>query len=256
MIPASAPSVFRRCAVLGALSLTAAVLAQDPPPAPSGDIEGIPTNASSIVRHGIKWTFDRDYEVGAFANGDPWVLGPVRIVAIEPRCAEVEGRVMHGSMIDPDASQMLQGYDSHLFGDENRERYRDDLNVALGVGAADPLELDPGSGLVSVASRSDVTVTPRLRAASVLTCLDRRPAPDAFRPPYVKADAALKKVCFRAADLDFTQLHSVKPTTDTPPIDVVASKFDHLWLDHFPEWPTRYAHPAENMPDYGRDIVA
>lgn len=225
--------------------------------AADGDPEGLPQAAARVERHGITWHFDREYGVGAFANGDPWVLGPVRIVRIEPECREVDGRVRHGSMVDPDPSSMLQGYDSHLFGDENRERYRDALNVAFGIGPAAPLELLPGTSLISVESRSDHKVTPNLKTAAVLTCLPSTPAPDAFRPPYVGlAVEGGKSPRHRAADLDFTVFRRVKPTVDAAPIDVIASKFERLWLDHFPEWPVRYSHPLDSMPDYGRDIAA
>ena len=41
-------------------------------------------------------------------------------------------------MVDPDPSTMLQGYDSRLFGDEQRERYRPELNVAWQLSAERP----------------------------------------------------------------------------------------------------------------------
>jgi len=40
--------------------------------------------ATSVSQFGITWTFDRDYTVGQFANGDWWVVGPVTITKIEP----------------------------------------------------------------------------------------------------------------------------------------------------------------------------
>ena len=41
--------------------------------------------ATSVSRHGITWTFDRDRVTGQYANGDPWVVGPVVITAISPK---------------------------------------------------------------------------------------------------------------------------------------------------------------------------
>ncbi|MCA8975246.1 MAG: hypothetical protein KDC98_11020 [Planctomycetes bacterium] len=236
-----------------ALILFAALRAQEPATRTGGDAEGRPTRATAIERHGIRWRFDREHTVGTFANGDPWVTGPVRIIEITPGSVEVDGRVMHGSMVDPDPSQMLQGYDSRLFGDKDRERYRGELNVAFGISAENPLVLEAGTSLVSVRSRDDAAAMPQLLCASVLTCLALRPPPDSFRPPYVRGDKAMP---FRAADLDLTLLEEVRPTVDTPPIEVIAARFERLWLDHFPEWPVRYAHPFESMPDYGRDIGA
>ena len=42
----------------------------------------------------------------------------------------------------------------------------------------------------------------------------------------------------------------------TTPRREIAPGFARLWLDHFPEWPVRYSHPRDNMPDYGRDRTA
>lgn len=236
------------------LSIRVLAQAAQPPAAPPlGDPAGVPRQADRIERHGITWRFQGEHVIGAFANGDPWVVGPVRIVAISPASVLRDGRVMHGSMIDPDPSSMLHGYDTALFGDANRERYRAERNVAFGVTPERPLVLGVEHSLVSVVSRADPEQMPNLQAAAVLTCVREVPAPDAFRPPYVRGD---KTIRHRAVDLDFTMLQRCKPVLDAPPIDVVARGFERLWLDHFPEWPVRYSHPLENMPDYGRDMAA
>lgn len=242
------PSVL--CVVLG-LSVAAQ---QDPPSAAGpGDQAGLLARANRIERHGITWQFEQDYVIGAFANGDPWVLGPVRVIDITPRCVETEGRVRNGSMVDPDPKTMQQGYDSALFGDEKRERYDAARNVAFGLSGERPLVLQPGQSLVSVGSRSDAKLIPNLQTAAVLTCLDVPPAPDAFRPPYVRGDKNLR---FRVVDIDWAKLRRVRPVADMPPIASVTPGLQRLWLDHFPEWPVRYAQPLDNMPDYGRDLAA
>ncbi len=231
------------------------VRAQEPASAQRvrGDRVGEEQRASSVERHGITWRFDAPHTVGEFVNGDPWVKGPVRIVEILPKCVETDGRVLHGSMVDPDPSTMLQGYDSGMFGDEKRERYRADKNVALGVSREHPLVLEAGQSLVSVESRPEAKAMPTLKTAAVLTCVADAPAPDAFRPPFVRGD---QKVRHRAVDLDFRVLRKLKTVGDAPSFDEVARGFERVWIDHFPEWPVRYAHPADSMPDYGRDIAS
>lgn len=241
----------------------APVRSQTPPPAPPAASPaaaarpdaalGLPTRAAVVQRHGITWHFAGEHVVGTFANGDPWVVGPVRIVRIEPASVEAGGRVMHGSMVDPDPSSMNEGYDSGLFGDPTAERWKPELNVAFGISAAKPLVLPPASSLVSVQSRPQPNQTPQLQTAAVLTVLGAPPAPDAFRPPYVRGDKTPKH---RAIDLDLRPLQKVKALANVPPIENVAAGFERLWLDHFPSWPVRYAHPADNMPDYGRDMAA
>jgi hypothetical protein len=222
---------------------------------PLGDPFAVPAMARRIERHGITWQFDRPHRCGAFANGDPWVLGPVRIVAITPRCEEVDGRVRHGSMIDPDPAQMRQGYDSALFGDEQRERYDAARNVAAAVSSEQPLLLAAGQSLVSVQSLvgKPPKEPPNLQTAAVLTCVAAVPAPDAFRPPYVRGD---KRMPHRTADLDLDLLPRLQAPVEVPPLAGIAPGFERLWLDHFPEWPVRYSHPRDNLPDYGRDRTA
>jgi hypothetical protein len=242
------------------LVLAALLAAQEPAPKPppkpppvARDVAGEAQRARVVQRHGITWHFDRDYVVGQFANGDPWVLGPAQIVRIEPGSTTVGDRVVNGSMIDPDPAVMRQGYDSALFGDEKRERYADELNVGSGVSDKRPLLLAPPCSLISVQSRADAKTVPQLQTAAVLTCLVTAPAPDAFRPSYVRGD---KSIEYREANLDYSVLRRVRPAPDAPPIEVVALGFERLWLDHFPGWPVRYSHPLDNMPDYGRDISA
>jgi hypothetical protein len=235
-----------------------AAVAQQPVPAshtslPATDPAGLPQRARSVHRHGITWTFAAEHVVGTYCNGDPWVVGPVSITGIEPRCVEVDGRVVHGSMVDPDPSSMLQGYDSRLFGDEKRERYRAELNVAWNLSPEQTLELAPVHSLVSVISRDDAKQMTQLQGAAVLTIVGAPPAPDAFRPPYVRGDKGKEH---RLVAIDTASLPREKPTADAPPLAEVAAGFERLWLDHFPNWPVRHAHPSDNMPDYGRDMAA
>lgn len=73
--------------------------------------------ATSVSQYGITWTFDKNYTVGQFVNGDYWVLDPgdgVRITDISPGYTThpTTGRAMNGSMINP--ATALQGYDGFM----------------------------------------------------------------------------------------------------------------------------------------------
>ena len=39
----------------------------------------------SVSQWGITWTFDKPARVGQFVNGDSYVVGPVTVVAIDPK---------------------------------------------------------------------------------------------------------------------------------------------------------------------------
>jgi len=262
------------------------------------------TKANSITRHDITWIFDKDYPVGEFVNGDPWVIGPVKIVAITNTLSDgkykPEGIDVSGSQINPTAN-------GHGF-DERIKDYNPALNAALPNGKAlsrdNPLVLAPNSSLVSTVSWLWLTPTekedgcprapedwkkgfawPTLRAASVLTALDKEPPMGSFRPPYAGDDKTIK---FNVKDLRLDRLRKLAPveaiiaasvptatlhdhatlrpnyvpSLDGDPkkegpisIDTLVRFTSRVWLDHIPGWyHSCVLHPSYNLPGYGREI--
>lgn len=223
------------------------------PRLPAGDLEGVPARADVVERHGITWRFAQPARVGLFVNGDPWVIGPVDVIGITPQSIEVADRVMHGSMLDPDPSSMVHGYDSALLSVDGGIRFDLHRNVAFGIGPARPLRLSPGQSLVSTESLPEPHRLPQIKTAAVLTVLAEAPPPDAFRPPYVRADKAVRH---RLAHVDWSRLQRLRPAAGAPRVADVAAALGRLWLDHLPSWEVRYLHPRENMPDHARDMAA
>ena len=191
------------------------------------------TMMRTVARHGITWTFDREYPVGQFANGDPFVLGPVTITAISP--APAGGR--NGSMVDPPVTD-VQAYDSRAY------------NYDPGLGVTLPLVLQPGRSLVSTQSCDGAEHT-YLETAAVLTCLSASPPVGSFRPPYVAGAKPLHNV----SELRMELLPSLSPVAGTPSVADVAGRLERVWLDHQPTWHGRFIHPRSNMPDYGREMT-
>ncbi len=221
-----------------------------PPPA---------TLASSVTQWGVTWSFSAPKSVGQFCNGDWWVVGPVDIVSINPPTQVVAGRTINGSMVNPvTVAEGEHGYDSTLYHPYENDRYKGYLNVAIGVGPSSPLSLTAGSSLISTISWVDSNPPAsgsfsQLRTAAVLTVLDTEPAADAFRPPYTGTD---KTIRHREADLDYTTLASLTPASGMPNLSTIAAGFQRVWLDHCAGWTSRFLHPIENMPDYGRDFTS
>ncbi len=206
--------------------------------------------ASSLTQFGITWTFDQEYQVGTFANGDYWVLGPVKITKITPQSISGD-RIMNGSMINPFG--INQGYDSAMYGIYAREgNYDDKLNVALNVSGTNSLIIEPGNSLVSTISIGTAENRPQLETASILTVLKSVPIPGSFRPPYTGTD---KTIRYNKNELDYSKLRTL-PLIDTAQNpDILANNFEKPWIDHVPSWTGRYIHPKQNMPDYGREIA-
>jgi hypothetical protein len=55
--------------------------------------------------------------------------------------------------------------------------------------------------------------------------------------------------------LDYSILKSLAPASDVPDLATVAGRFERPWLEQNGEWPGRYIHPADNQPDYGREMA-
>ena len=201
--------------------------------------------ARSITQYGIAWTFDKPCNVGRFVTGDWWVVGPVTVRSVEP--APEPGR--GGSVVNPAAGR-TQGYDDRIAG----------FDAALR--AAFPLALGPCQSLVSTHSLAQVgdrtadTVPGQyargpLRTAVVLTCLEKAPPADAFRPPFVGAE----KPMFTLSQLRRDLLPRLACSAALPDRKILERNLQRIWLDHMADWVCRNMHPLENMPDYGRELT-
>lgn len=207
---------------------------------------------AAVDRHGITWTFGRPARCGRYVNGDWWVIGPITITSIKPASLQDGPRVRHGSMINPSPNSLAQGYDSAMFGNGATGRYDPKANVALDVTRDKPLSLAPGSSLVSTVSHPIAGQLPQIESGAVLTCVDKEPPNNAFRPPYCGTD---KKPRWSANDLDMTQFARLEMVAGSPDIRDLVERFERTWLDHLPGYTGRYLHPRQNMPDYGRDLA-
>lgn len=200
-------------------------------PDSGGGGEGDVTMHSAVSRHGITWTFNHNYPVGEFANGDLFVVGPVTVTSISP--AASNGR--NGSMVNPTGAD-VQAYDSRAY----------QYNAAYGV--TPPFTLGTNQSLVSTASAADGYT--HIDTAAVLTCLAAAPPNGSFRPPY----CGDSKPLYNVSQLRMNLLPSLSPVAGTPSASSVAAKIERVWLDHQPYWHGKYIHPQQNMPSYGREI--
>ena len=257
-------------------------------PASAPEVIADASAVSTISQYGIAWTFQGKPVSGQFANGDYWVVGPVRIIRINPPSVEQIGtttltnftlggsnpkpRTMNGSMLNPmtggafgvapkPGKDKRQGYDSEMYAwdpDAGRMYAPDDfydakLNVALGVNPAHPLLLQPDSSLISSISYESGK-RPQLKAAAILTVLGSAP-PDngstSFRPPYVGTN----KPQYSIKTLRKDRLPNLPLVSSMPDLKAVIAQFQRPWIDHFSHHSdgTQYTSPSENMPAYGRE---
>lgn len=200
--------------------------------------------AKAVSQFGVTWTFDRDYPTGQFANGDYWVVGPVKITSITPRSAVVNGQTIHGSMINP-VPNTGQAFDSRI----RNNSFQSAKNVARQF----PLTVAVNSSLLSSIS-FDATATGnamQLQTIAILTVLDRTPPAGSFRPPYAGTD---KTIRWNKSNLDYSKLKSLSPVAGTPSRQTAEAWFERPLIELKSDWTGDYLHPASNSPSYGRDI--
>ena len=209
--------------------------------------------ATSLTQYGITWNFNADHQTGQYANGDYWVVGPVTITNITPSSVVVittTDRTVNGSQLNPVLGN-VQGYDSAP-GDMT---YSAALNVARPGGndlsATNPLTISTGS-LISSISVTALQTRPQVKAAAILTVVNSAPEAGAFRPPPVGSD---KTSYWNKTNLNYSILKSLPPPTNMPALATVVAKFERPWLEQNPNWTTRYIHPEDNQPAYGRDMA-
>ena len=217
---------------------------------------------------GIAWRIEGTEETvqhGQFANGDWWVVGPVTVLEITPRATIEEGiayyqngnpidgvLTKHGSMINPMGARggmTPQGFDSRIYGDAGG--YSDVLNAGLYM----PLELRPGSSLVSARSFEETEPgpqgNPQVETTAVLTVLAEPAQPGDFRPPYMGNDKSLN---WNIADMDYSKLRSLPriPGNDwagrplSPSLDWLTTLFARPKMEYNGTWTGRNTHPHLN----------
>jgi len=229
-----------------------------------------PELRSEVSQYGITWTFDKPYRVGHFVNGDWWVIGPVKVVSVNPApgpapegestvteanqfgdtALQDDNSMRNGSAVILRAGNRGQGYDSRV------RNYQPDMSLRF------PYTLETDRSLVSTISHpsSELPAKPFfrgsgrstwavLKTAAVLTCLAEEPPADAFRPCY----AGTEKRIYRASDLRRDLLLNLAPVEGTPNYEQYARYFQRVWLDDQSTWLASRTYPSENGPDYGRE---
>jgi len=195
---------------------------------------GIVSGATSVSQNGVTWTFNRDYSVGQFANGDYWVVGPVTITSITPN---FDGS-NNGWEVNP-VSNGQQGYDSEC------------TNFYASLVPSLPYTASPGDSIMKTIDSG--TDRPCLRTAAILTVVDSVPpgnGADVFRPPFVGEN----KPYYYVSDLQTQLLPSLDPVANAPSLDWVEDRFVRVQVDYEQGTMGRRIRPSDHMPDYGSAV--
>lgn len=222
---------------------------------------------TSATRHGITWEFSADRPTGAFANGDPWVLGPVTITAITPADSDLGDSLdYHGSMLDPaldEGGGYRAGFDSRRGTSYNRA-----FNAARSL----PLTISTSRSLVSSISRpdtdfdgggtgapqneasadgtGDATNNPCAQTIAILTVVLSTPAAGTLRPPYTGSSKPLTR---NISSFDYGLLANRTASSGAPSLATVAAAFERPWMEFNGYAFGRTFQALGNGPTYGVD---
>jgi hypothetical protein len=242
----------------------------------------------SVSQYGITWTFDRPARVGQFITGDWYVVGPVKVTAIDPKplygaqVAEewpdqlwpiereryADKYARNGASLNPPLNTARCGYDSRMAD----RRYEPTLFMAP------PFEMKPGDALVATVSLRDAEFYEKAifggyGNASSGGAAERRDRP-AYRlgghnsgkpvrtaavltclaaPPPADAFrpsyADRESRIYRATDLRRELLYSLPKPESTPDLAKWVRRYQRPWID-IVEY--HYAAMRENTPGYGQ----
>ncbi len=212
----------------------------------------IPASAASSVSHyGITWTFSSDRPTGTFANGEPWVIGPVTITNINPNPTQSVSGVQHGSMTNPIPNTAF-GFDSHP-SISSAVSYQAAKNVALSF----PINLQVNDVLVSANCQGGAYPT-FLKTVCALTVLGSAPPVGSFRPSIFGADRTVK---WNVSQLNWAVLKNYTAVASTPSKATIAAQVPPLpWFEWAPIWSGNSLQPKDNTADgdkqYGRETAA
>lgn len=211
--------------------------------------EGTSQSSISYYDDLITFYFLDSYTVGQYANGDYWVYNEgndITITQITPVSQNVSGRIINGTMINPENSEN-QGYDSNA----RDMGYEDFLNVDPGNTNSN-LTVPAGTSIIKSISTESADGRPIISDAAILTVVAEIPLENSFRPPYTGSN---KTAIATTTDLNFDVLGTHPRLTDTYDIGEVTHYYDRVWLEHNTAWTSRDIHPANHMPPYGRDLA-
>ena len=198
---------------------------------------------SSITYYSITWTFASPVVCGSFANGEPWVVGPVVITAISPNSEN--GVQNSGSMIltVPNSYQGFATKINPLPGWPNITIYNQTLDISLHL----PSTVTPGQMLMTArgqAIQGDVRST--TNEITVLTVLDLVPAEGSFRPGLYGTGPRV--VMHNKNQINYGILKNLSPVGGTPSQVAIEKLMPALpWFEFDPTFVQSSYGPANNF---------
>jgi len=224
------------------------------------------TMQSSVTKNGVTFTFDQDYPVGQYANGDYFVVAPSggTLVSTSPAAETTSAtssesgiplpdRTINGMGVNP--QRRSNPWDSYYKGtnDETNTSYWAAKN--LDPGKEGPYAFSSGESLVKAVSLTTPpdNSRPAIEKLVVLTVVSQPPKDGAFRPPPWGDDKDIPD-SWRVENIDWSKVPEIDVGQPTPNWTALADQALVTW-----QTGNLWGNGVRNMtpdeqPTYRRDI--
>lgn len=208
---------------------------------------------------GVTWTWSEDREVGAYANGHPYVVGSITLTSVTPGWGDSDGDgdLDNGLMINPQPNALSSGFDTSL-GAGHLVEYADlSYDAALNLADDLPVSVAVNSTLVKAVSKANPATGNKAQFSkfSFLTVVSSAPPAGSFMPPWWTSDKTPRAT---TADIDWANL----PRLDAAGLSSVVSqssaegRLDGAWfIGGINHWRVSQYRPETDMSFYGRQIA-
>jgi hypothetical protein len=210
------------------------------------------TSQTIITHYGITWEIEESRLTGVFANGEPWVIGPVTIKKILPIGVDIDPTGQsggtNGSMVNP-IPNTQQGFEAWADLGSSQINYSVEKDISLSL----PRKLVAGDALVSsITSHREVNRT-KADTIAVLTVLSEAPPEGSFRPGFYGTDRTVR---FNRSQIDWSVLKNLAHVLGTPTQAYIEAMLPALpWFEWGPGYGTGLMSPTRNSGSYlGGDL--
>ena len=230
--------------------------------------------AASVTHFRVTWTFSENRLTGVFANGEPWVVGPVTLIAVTPNNDGTWDTSYPGEP-GPNSGSMRVTVPNRFQGYCTMRRYRIGLphegtyyDSSLDLSRAEnlPVTLTPGEMSMSAVGQAGADIS-NINEICVLTVLAEAPADGSMRPSLFST--APRVVRYNKSDINYSILKNLAPVRATPSKESIELLLPALpWFEYDNSWEQTQYGPANNFaasggpmtypngsPVYGREIA-
>ena len=219
--------------------------------------------AKSITYFGVTWNFAGDHTTGVFANGEPWVVGPISLVSVTPNNNVVWDETWPGQD-GPNSGSMrvkvpnsLQGYYTKMKatpGWDNSKVYTRSLDLSRTENL--PATLIPGEMLMSAVGQPESingVGSSNINEICVLAILSESPPEGSFRPALFSTSPRVVK--YNKSDIDYSILKNLQPVPATPSKAEIEIRLPALpWFEFDNSWLHTQYGAANNFATNGRPV--